>query len=308
MKQKWKSWKVSKKEAGMSLLSFLKSQKIQVPSVKAIKRAIEAKSCTVNRQLQTFSSCVLNEGDCVSLDMAALEEQLSLNIKSPDKKKMGILFEDASFFIFNKIAGITSDMASLRPFLPSFEKGWSLVHRLDKETTGILIIAKTPFAKEKMLEAFKNREVSKVYLAIVDKEMKKEAGTIDNFLGVIHRYEGQTIYGPVERNQGMRAITQWKCIVKAKGASIVWCEPKTGRTHQLRVHLSGLGHPILGDTQYAKRFSFPHLPKRYLLHAYKIQFTHPKTQKKIQVTAPIPSDFKEIWTLISPHLVDFKNT
>ena len=281
-------WRVSKDLAGMSLLSFLKEKCVAAPSVKALKRAIDAKSCSVNGRIEIFSSFSLSENDLVSLSEGAFE------VKTRSKKtKLSVLYEDDELLICNKSAGVTSEKSSVLPLLPSSKKSWELVHRLDKETTGALIIAKTSSMKQKMMELFRQRKVQKAYLAIVDGVMAKEEGTIDNFLGRIHSYQGQTIYGAVDPKKGLHAITHWKCLKRAKTASLVWCEPLTGRTHQLRVHFSGIGHPILGDTQYGKRFRCSLQQKRNLLHAYQIRFVHPSTGDQMKVIAPIPADFKQ---------------
>jgi RluA family pseudouridine synthase len=168
-----------------------------------------------------------------------------------------------------------------------------LVHRLDKETSGVLILAKTPDIKDKMVALFKSRNIRKFYLAIVDGVMDKNEGKIDNFLGKKHEFQGQTIYGSVDEKKGMRAITFWKCLAKYKTASVVCCELFTGRTHQLRAHLSGIGHPILGDIQYGRKFICRFKPCRNLLHAYSVAFMHPSTGKKLKIIAPIPVDFKQ---------------
>ena len=95
------------------------------------------------------------------------------------------------------------------------------VHRLDKETTGALILAKSAEAKEAMISLFEYREVRKLYLAIVDGVVAKEEGTIDNYLGRKHSYQGQTVYGSVDEKKGQRAITNWKCLKRGKTATVV---------------------------------------------------------------------------------------
>jgi RluA family pseudouridine synthase len=275
--------RVGKKEAGMRLLQFLRENCREAPSVKTLKRAIDGKCCTVNGRIEIFSSYVLEENDIVALNLAGLEKKTA---------PLSVLYEDDQLLIVNKPAGIVSDLRSLK--LP----GKHLVHRLDKETTGILILAKTVSAKEKMLVLFKERGIRKLYLAIVDGVMEKEEGKIDNFLGKKYSYQGQTVYASTDQKDGERAITYWKCLAKGKTASVVSCEPYTGRTHQLRAHLSGIKHPILGDVQYGKKFICPYKPHRNLLHAYRLLFNHPSTGKEINVTAPIPADFKQALDLL----------
>nr|MBA3817181.1 RNA pseudouridine synthase [Parachlamydiaceae bacterium] len=141
---------------------------------------------------------------------------------------------------------------------------------------------------------FKQRKVKKTYLAIVDGLPKSSQGIIDNFLGKISIYEGQTLYGEVSKAKGgLSARTVWKKEKTGVAASFIICYPETGRTHQLRVHLSGLGHPILGDYQYGRSFKCSFRPQRMLLHAYEITFENPVTNQLIQVIAKQPADFVE---------------
>jgi len=264
----------------MRLLAFLREKCPNAPSVKALKRAIDSKRCIVNRQIETFSSYILEENDIVTLSDTAFESKKSA--------KIPILYEDEELLIINKPAGVVSDIRSL-----PFKAALQLVHRLDKETSGVLILVKNSNTKEKMLDLFKRRGVRKLYLAIVDGVIAKDKGKIENFLGKKQGYQGQTIYGSVPEKKGLRAITFWSCLHRGKTASFVSCEPVTGRTHQLRVHLSEMGHPILGDVQYGKRFICPFKPTRNLLHAYQIAFVHPSTGNELKVIAPIPADFKQ---------------
>ena len=275
-------------EEGMTLLSFLRHHCPDAPSVKAIKRAIDGKCCRVNGRTETFSSHPLKKGDRVRFDLSGISSQAELQ-----KPTLKILFEDEVLLICNKPAGMVSENRSINQALLQYSNKLLLVHRLDKETSGVLIIAKEAAIKEKMIALFKDHEVRKLYLALVDGPVKKEKGKIDNYLGKKGSYQGQTIYGKVDPQKGQHAVTLWKCFKKAKAATLLLAEPVTGRTHQLRVHFSQMGHPILGDVQYGKTFTCHLNPKRHLLHAYSIRFIHPLNKKEIEVIAPIPSDFKE---------------
>lgn len=263
------SWRVSKEESGTRLLQFLRDKCPDAPSVKAIKRAIEGKCCTVNRRIETFSSYILKENDVVELKPFEVRE-----------KKTSVLFEDKDLLIINKPSGVVSE-------------GEFLVHRLDKETSGVLVLAKNQKMQDAMEALFKKRDVHKIYLAIVDGKVAKDDGVIDNALGKIHSYQGQTVYGAVDPKKGKSAITRWKCLKRGPEASLMQCEPYTGRTHQIRVHMSGMGHPILGDVQYGKKFRCTFHPSRNMLHAYRIRFKHPSTGQELDIVAPIPSDFKQ---------------
>jgi 23S rRNA pseudouridine955/2504/2580 synthase/23S rRNA pseudouridine1911/1915/1917 synthase len=283
----------------MTLLAFLRSHCSQAPSVKAIKRAIDGKYCTVNGQIETFSSHPLHKGDKVSLDLAGL---ISQAISAPS-----ILFEDDSLLICNKPMGMVCENKVINSIWPRFRGKLCLVHRLDKETTGVLIIGKTDAFVEKMIPLFRAQEVHKRYLALVDGTVKGKKGKIENELGKKGAYHGQTIYGSVVSGRGARAITLWTCLKATPTASLLLAEPLTGRTHQLRVHFSQMGHPILGDSQYGKAFKCPLHPKRYLLHAYSIRFSHPTDNREIEVVAPIPLDFQQAFAQLHMELPS-KNT
>jgi RluA family pseudouridine synthase len=284
-------WHVFRKEAGLRLLQFLKKKCPDAPSVKTIKRAIDGKLCTVNQRIETFSSYVVKENDLITLDKQAFEKKNNvLDAKIP------ILFEDNDLLIVNKPAGLVSENRFIKACLPDPKRNLLLVHRLDKETSGVLILAKNRQAEENMIALFKTRGVRKLYLAIVDGIVNKDEGKIDNFLGKKAQFQGQTIYGSVEKNKGVRAITFWNCLSRGKMASVVCCEPLTGRTHQLRVHLSQIGHPVLGDVQYGKKFLCAYKPHRNLLHAYSVVFSH--LGKQLKITAPLPADFKQALDLL----------
>lgn len=252
---------VSSQDSGMKLLAFLRKHYTDAPSVKALKRAIDTKGCVVNGRIDTISTRTLSAGDHIIIE---LDEKT----KTPS-----VLYEDDELLICNKPAGIVSEAKQF----PG-----KLVHRLDKETSGVLILAKTEDARQKMIELFSQKKVHKQYLAIVNGEVKKREGTIISLLAKKHSFQGQTIYGT--GLQGQEAITRWKCLGVGKRASLLLCEPVTGRTHQLRVHLKEMGHPILGDTQYGDKSS---AYRRHMLHAWKIAFGD------IEVIAQIPEDFLE---------------
>lgn len=257
----------------VTLLTYLKHHCRAAPSVKAIKRAINRKYCTVNGQIETFSSSLVRASDRIVLDPAGLQEE--------KPQKMLVLYEDDDLWIVDKPAGMVSKNTK-----------YLLVHRLDKETSGVLIYAKKAAVLEQMITLFQEHKVSKRYLAIVDGQMGEMEGKIDAPIGNVGSYDGQTLYGVTSR--GKPAKTCWRCLKRNKRASLLDLELITGRTHQLRVHLKHLHHPILGDVQYGRSFSLARFhPKRNMLHAHQIAFPHPVHGRRIEVQAQIPSDFQE---------------
>jgi RluA family pseudouridine synthase len=166
------------------------------------------------------------------------------------------------------------------------------VHRLDKETTGALLIAKSVDAREALVHLFRERLVEKIYYAIVDRVPAAEKGCSRGFYGKIGMFQGQTRWGT--RSQGpYRAETYWKRISKGEDAALLACQPITGRTHQIRVHLAEMGHPILVDRQYSTSYACQYFAKRPLLHSLRIRFVHPIIGQQMDVTAPLPRDFTE---------------
>ena len=144
-----------------------------------------------------------------------------------------------------------------------------IVHRLDKETSGCLVVAKTDSAHRSLAAQFAGREVGKVYLALVSGTPRRRSGVVD---APISRH-------PVNRKKmvvcaigrGRPAVTEYRVLCSAGGVTLVECRPRTGRTHQIRVHLKHLGCPVLGDPLYGRRGSF----SRHMLHAWKLEFRHP---------------------------------
>lgn len=277
-------WVVSEQNSGQSLQAFLKSKFTDNISAKAIKRSIDAGGCSLNGRVERFSSRLVGIGDKVSFELSERPRTLINSVNS-------ILYSDTDILAINKPSGISSTSEGL---LESLEKEFGtlkLLHRLDKETSGVLLFAKNDKMAEVIEKLFKERNIEKTYLAIVDGTFRDLSGTVDNYLGKLKVYEGQTIMGLVSKDEGVRAVTHWQVMKAGKKASLIQCMPKTGRMHQIRVHMAGLLHPILGDYQYGKRFDCQYRPQRLLLHASEISFVHPKNLTKITIKAEIPKDF-----------------
>ncbi len=272
-------WVVQKEESGLKLLKFLKL-KMDVHSLKQLKRFLEENACTVNQVTERFATRIVHKGDTVFFKNMEVVSKTST--PSNEILKTHILYEDEALLIYNKPSGITSD---------SFDTDLFLVHRLDKETTGVLCFAKTLKVLEEMIKLFRKHEVYKTYLAIVEGSPKKQKGIIDNYLGKKHDLHGQSIWGSVPKDKGLHAVTEWEIEKLGKNFSLLRCYPKTGRTHQIRVHLSEMKHPILGDYHYWRNFECEYKPNRCLLHAFKLIFIHPTKKTKLEIKAPMPSDF-----------------
>lgn len=261
------------------LVAFLQGS-LEGYSGKFLRKVLEANLCRINGRIERFGSALVRPGDVV---------QLAPNWTSilTPKWTFDILYEDDSLKIINKPSGWVCDPKNA---LTTFGPNQFLVHRLDKETTGALILAKSPEVRDQLMQLFEKREISKKYLALVDGIPKMEAGRRHSLLCKKGSYEGQTIWGSGER--GLSAKTYWKKIVEGKNASLLLCEPLTGRTHQIRVHMAEMGHPILVDRQYAKTFRCQLFVRRVMLHAYQLNFSF--QGKQIHAKAPLFFDMRDL--------------
>jgi 23S rRNA pseudouridine1911/1915/1917 synthase len=213
-----------------------------------------------------------------------------------------VLYEDEQMLVVNKPAGMIvypdgkHDYPALSGWLDTYKKtgGFSeyhFVHRIDRETSGVLVVAKTEAAHEFLKEQFQAREIQKTYRAFVLGNLKDERGMINKPIG-----SSRGGIGPRSAKQPhgtMReALTIYRTISRGQGATYVEVFPKTGRTHQIRVHFSAIGHPIVADPLYGavgggtKILGF----QRLALHALSIVFTHPNG-KEMTFSAPLPADF-----------------
>lgn len=177
-----------------------------------------------------------------------------------------------------------------------------IVHRLDKETSGVMVVAKNDFAHLRIAEQFKRREVSKVYLAIVHGTIKAERG---RYVSKIGRHIKNRVKMSADTNYGRDSTTHWSVLKRFSGSALVQAMPKTGRTHQIRVHLSENGRPILADKLYGNSKKDKQLLKdfngklsRQALHARSIKFLEPRSGKVAEFTAPVPADFSDVLSFL----------
>ena len=220
-----------------------------------------------------------------------------------------ILYEDDAMLVIDKPAGVVVHPAAGNPdgtvvnallsrypqlaeHLEEFDNRPGIVHRLDKDTSGCLVIAKNAHAHSKLAASFAAHDVRKTYLALVRGNVREPSGKLETLIGR-HPVNRQKM--AVVRRNGKEAVTLWKrrfCGELGRCAySLLEVDILTGRTHQIRVHTSSMGHPVLGDTLYGG--ASPEIPAaRQLLHAWKIRIPHPDRQELVECTAPIPDDMK----------------
>lgn len=216
----------------------------------------------------------------------------------PIKMDLNIIYEDDALLILNKPAGIpvhpsilhyTNSLSNgVKYYFDSInlKKKIRPVNRLDRNTSGIVIFAKNQYVQECLIYQMQTKEFKKFYLAVVEGHLEKLEGTID---APINRKENSIIERCVDEN-GERAVTHYKILKRNfdRNYDLVECMLETGRTHQIRVHFSYMGHPLIGDTLYGNASKYI---SRQALHAYKVEFVHPISHKLMQFTAEVPKDF-----------------
>ena len=242
----------------------------------------------------------VSEGDLLLLQRPP---QKALAKAFPENIPLTILHEDEDLVIIDKPAGMVVHVGRdheqgtlVNALLYQWGKESQLstgseshrpgiVHRLDKETSGCIIVAKNDLTHAALTQAFTERTIKKTYLAVVVSKPRQRQGTITLSIG---RHPTQRLKMTERRPPGGReAITDYEVLSSTEKHSLIACYPHTGRMHQIRVHLQHLGHPIVGDPIYGKRGTW----NRHLLHAWKIEFTHPRSGNPIVCEAPLPQEF-----------------
>jgi len=220
----------------------------------------------------------------------------------PEAIPLAILYEDDDLIVINKPSGMTVHpgagqrehtlVNALLHHCPTLsgiggKERPGIVHRLDKDTSGCLVVAKNDLAHRELSKQFADRIVEKIYLALVAGRLRNQSGVIEEKIGrhPVHRQRMS-----VASRRGRTARTDYRVVSSSEQASLIECRLHSGRTHQIRVHLHHLGHPVLGDKVYAPRLAknFP----RQMLHAWKLGFCHPRTHDWKNFEAPLPEDFK----------------
>jgi 23S rRNA pseudouridine1911/1915/1917 synthase len=286
----------------------------------ALQRLIREGAVTVNGQ-PTKASYEIGEGDVLEL---AIPAQRPIEVV-PEDIPIDIVYEDEHLLAINKHAGIvchparaeqTGTVVNALAFhadrLSSggdrFRPG--IVHRLDKNTTGVMLVAKTDEAHWRLALQFERRTVQKTYIAVVHGEMQLDADVIDAPIGV-HPVVREKFAVMVEQNKidiARNAVTSYQVEERLRGFSLVRLMPKTGRTHQLRVHMSHIGHPIVGDRMYGGRFvseqsitgegSAAPLIEHQALHAWKIAFRHPILETPMEIEAAFREPLRTLVALL----------
>jgi 23S rRNA pseudouridine1911/1915/1917 synthase len=256
------------------------------------QKLIEAGFITVNAR-PVKSSFILAVGDRVDISIPP-ESPTSLQ---PEAIPLKIVYEDADLLVVDKPAGLPVHPAPGHPshtlvnavlnYLPVLvEEDYvrpGIVHRLDKDTSGLIIVAKNRLAHEKLSDQFKARSVSKSYIVLVKGKLTPESGVIEAAIGRDpHNRQRMAVVA-----RGRQARTEYRVLKYIGRYSLLEIRPQTGRTHQIRVHLAAIGFPVVGDATYGVRS--PYLSRQFL-HASRLGFSLPSTGQHVEFTSPLPPD------------------
>lgn len=301
----------SYKDAGKRLDLFV-SEKIPKLSRSRVQKLILQENIIVNGEKKS-KSYVVKRGDYIEV---LIPPASKLKVK-PEDIKINIIHEDDDLIVLSKPAGMVVHPSQGHPsktivnallFHTKFLSDIGgvlrpgIVHRLDKLTSGLMIVAKNDRAHRNLAKQFKEKSVKKIYLALVNGRIKEDEGEINAPIGRSrsNRKKMSVITG------GKEAITKFKVLKRYKNFTLVEVRPITGRTHQIRVHLSYIGNPVVGDTQYRRRRIYKDLKlERQFLHATKLEFNHPKDGKRISFKDDLPEDLKNVLKFLENRNIDF---
>ena len=213
---------------------------------------------------------------------------------------MEVVYEDEDLLVVNKPSGLVVDREILET------EGRLVVHRLDKDTSGLLVFAKVPEALNNLQCQFEERRVKKGYLALVHGEVSPPSGVIDKPIGRSPKGTGK--FAIVEG--GRASVTNYSVRERLGDYTLLELEPRTGRTHQIRVHLKSIGHPVVGDKLYASRRQQKEDEKfcpRQFLHAYRLSFSHPRTGEWLVFEVDLPKDLRDVLEKIRNSNIETRN-
>jgi len=298
-----------------SRLDILLSQKLPELTRARIKILIEGGFVTLNNK-PAKAGAKIKTGDNIAITIPMPQTIAA----EPEKIPLDILYEDKHIIVINKPPGLTVHpgagcaKGTLVNALLYYCKDLSgiggalrpgIVHRIDKDTSGVIVAAKTDRAHQSLSQQFKEHSIKRRYSTIVWGVVKNDEGTIDLPIG---RHISERKKMSVRTKRGRRAVTHYRVIKRLNNFTLLEASLETGRTHQIRVHLSAIHHPVAGDPVYGKK-NIPSglLPKltmllknlkRQALHAQTLGIIHPETKEYLEFTSPLPDDMKDIATAL----------
>lgn len=293
-------FEVDVKYDGERLDKYISSQ-LDEATRSYIEKLIDAGYVLLDSQICKKNGKKLKTGNIVQLNIPE-EEDIDIN---PENIPLKIIYEDENFILVNKKYGMVVHPAygnytgTLVNALMYYTQNLSdingkirpgIIHRLDKDTSGLIMVAKNNNSHAKLASMFVDKTVHKTYLCIVKGNFSEDRkkGRIENFIG--RDIKDRKKMAVVEKN-GKIAISNYKVIQQVENYSLVEVKIETGRTHQIRVHMKSINHPVLGDSIYGNS---DNLSKRQMLHAYKLEFKNPIDEKEYKFTAPLFDDFVEV--------------
>ena len=283
---------------GKRIDKFL-SEEFEGKSRSFIQGIIEKGTVLVNEKV-VKSNYKLKAFDIVKVSMPEPEE---LDVQAEDID-IDILFEDSDVIVINKAKGMVvhpapgnyngtlvnallyhcKDLSSINGVIRP-----GIVHRIDKDTTGVLVIAKNDDAHVKLSAQLKDHSMKREYYALVEGKISKDSGTIDKPL---KRSKKDRLKIAID-SDGRRAVTHFEVIERFKNTTLVKCVLETGRTHQIRVHMASIGHPLVGDPLYGfKKTKFK--SEGQMLHAKVLGFIHPRTNEYVEFTTELPANYRKL--------------
>ncbi|MBQ1461872.1 MAG: RluA family pseudouridine synthase [Selenomonas sp.] len=289
-------------EAGKRLDVFLVTYQPEL-SRSHIQKLIDQGAVLVDGQVRK-ANYKLRGGETVSL---VIPEAEPVSVE-PENIPLDVLYEDKDIIVINKPRGMVVHPAAgvhtgtlvnallyhchdLSGINGEIRPG--IVHRLDKDTSGVLVCAKNDMAHLDLAEQISTKTAHRVYRAIVHGNIKEEAGIIKGDIG---RHPTDRKKMAIVRENGKPAVTHFKVLERFGEYTLVECRLETGRTHQIRVHMTSIGHPLVNDPKYGPKKSSPFAIKGQALHSLSLTLNHPVTKEEMTFTAPLPQDMEKILT------------
>ena len=299
---------ITDEESGERIDALL-SRKFAALSRSLIQKCMEAGTVTVNGK-PVKKNARANAGDEI---VFAFPETEALPVE-PQDIPLDVVYEDEDIIIVNKARGMVVHPAPGHPDgtlvnALLYRCGDSLsgiggvqrpgiVHRIDKDTSGLIAVAKNDFAHQGLSAQLSDHSLCREYVAVVNGSFREERGVVDRPIG---RHPVDRKRMAVTEKNSKRAVTHWEILENYRGYSLVLCRLETGRTHQIRVHMASIGHPLLGDGLYGAKCPDKGLEGQ-CLHARRLRLIHPRTGEELQFEAPLPDYFNEILARLGPKI------
>ncbi|HEU5231044.1 MAG TPA: RluA family pseudouridine synthase [Ktedonobacteraceae bacterium] len=296
------SWRIVEDQIGTRLDRFLASRLTGI-SRTTVQQLIAEEAVLVNQRAAKAGYLLRLHDDVQMLQPPTTRSQ---DVK-PQPLPLDIVYEDDDLLVINKAVGmvvhpavghhddtLVNALLARYPALQKLEENGrpGIVHRLDKDTSGLLMVAKNLRTQAALVEQLQQHQVEKRYLALVEGIVSLDQGSIDAPIGRDPRHRQQMT---ITAQEGREARTHFRVQQRYARHTLLLLQLETGRTHQIRVHLKAIGHPVVGDPVYGAKHSRPQLPlQRQFLHAYQLKFAHPTTDKPLEFEAPLPDDLQKI--------------